>query len=208
MLTGRNTMTYDPLIKAVENEASSEDPGRLLVLVKGGKIVHVNISLLAHFLDKHKKKSMYISIDRPHKYIELLLRKKNIPHEHLVFVDITTRSPAKASETRSMLKVGGFFWLKLIANSLDSVYLPMSKKCDNINLQDFCVILLDNAAVLPAYNSEESISEFFEEFKNIIEKHEHMCAIVVAPKDLHDRMKKILRDFSTKEIDVKDEWLR
>jgi hypothetical protein len=166
---------------------------RFLFTVKYGKLVQVNILLLSNLLRATSRKVMFISIDRPHKYIELLLTKKKVPLENVVFVD--------------MLGVGGFFWLKLMANTFDNVYLAKSVKCESIDFEDFDYIVIDNIAVLPVYNSEAAIMEFFKEFDDILRSHPRLRSALVTPREMHAKMFHLVSTFSEDILDIREEWL-
>jgi len=186
---------------------SKKDIRKFLVTVKTGKIVHVNLTLLDHFLAKRNERGMYISIDRPHKYIEILLKKKRIPREKLMYVDVATRATGDAMG-RSFLSIGGFLWLKILSNTFEDMYLSDSKKCDKVDLFSLDFVVIDNAAVLPAYNSMDSIREFFAEFGNIMRDHKNLKAFIVTPRDLHPKMYETMRNFVDDVIEIKDEWVR
>lgn len=199
-------MTNPNIVKALEKAVSNKEASKFLITVKIGKIVHVNLTLLSHFLEEKKEKGVYISIDRPHKYIELLLRKKKVDQDKLFYIDIATRGTGPGN--RSMLSVGGFLWLKILANTFEDIYKEKSQKVDKVNFykMDFCV--MDNASVLPAYNSIDSIREFFAEFGNIVRDHANMKAFIVTPRDLHPKMFETLRNFVDDIIEIPDEWVR
>ena len=200
-------MTNRNIVDAIEDCLSNKDMQKFLVTVKTGKIVHVNMTILDHFLNKRKARGLYMSIDRPHKYIELLLRKKRIPQDNIIYVDVATRAAGDASG-RSLLSIGGFLWLKILSNTFDDIYLCNSKKCDKVDFFSLDFIVIDNASVLPAYNTLDSIREFFAEFGNVIRDHKNLRAFIVTPKDLHPKMYETLRNFVDKIIDIPDGWLR
>lgn len=181
---------------------------RFLFTVKYGKLVQVNILLLSNLLRATSRKVMFISIDRPHKYIELLLTKKKVPLENVVFVDIATRADGgKLGDVKNMLGVGGFFWLKLMANTFDNVYLAKSVKCESIDFEDFDYIVIDNIAVLPVYNSEAAIMEFFKEFDDILRNHPRLRSALVTPREMHAKMFHLVSTFSEDILDIREEWL-
>jgi archaellum biogenesis ATPase FlaH len=68
-------------------------------------------------------------------------------------------------------------------------------------------VLIDNAAVLPAFNSMDSIREFFSELGNLVRDHQKMRTYIVVPKDLHPKMFETLRNFVDQIIEIPDEWV-
>lgn len=201
-------MTASNLIEAIEETVTKSDARRFLVSVKSGKIVHVNLTILSHFLKTRNGSGLYISIDRPHKYIELLLRKKEIPQDNIYYADIATRRSGGERGGYSLLTIGGFLWLKIMTNAFEDLYIANGKKPEKMDLFDMDFVLIDNAAVLPAFNSMDSIREFFGELGNLIKDHEKMKGYIVVPKDLHPKMFETLRNFVDKIIEIPDEWLQ
>jgi hypothetical protein len=201
-------LTASNIIETIEESVARTDAKRFLVSVKSGKIVHVNLTILSHFLKTRKGSGLYISIDRPHKYIELLLRKKDIPQDRLYYADIATRRAGGERGGYSILSIGGFLWLKIMTNSFEDLYIANGKKPEKIDLFDMDFVLIDNAAVLPAFNSMDSIREFFGELGNLVKDHQKMKAYIVVPKDLHPKMFETLRNFVDKILEIPDEWLQ
>lgn len=189
-------------------DESINDPGRrFLVSVKSGKIVHVNLSILSHFLHKRGSSGLYISIDRPHKYIELLMRKKDIPQDKIYYVDIAMRRTGGDKGGYSLVSIGGFLWLKIMANTFEDLYVANSKRPERVDLFAMDFLLVDNAAVLPAFCSMDSVREFLSEMGNLVRDHSKMKAYIVVPKDLHPKMYETLKNFVDKVLDVPDEWV-
>lgn len=201
-------MTTSNIAETIEDSVTKTDAKRFLVSVKSGKIVHVNLTVLDHFLRTRKGSGLYMSIDRPHKYIELLLRKKQIPQEKLYYADIATRRSGGERGGYSLLTIGGFLWLKIMSNSFEDLYIANGKKPERVDMYDMDFVLIDNAAVLPAFNSMDSIREFFGELGNIVKDHQKMKAYIVVPKDLHPKMFETLRNFVDKILEIPDEWLQ
>jgi hypothetical protein len=201
-------LTASNIIETIEESVARTDAKRFIVSVKSGKIVHVNLTILSHFLKTRKGSGLYISIDRPHKYIELLLRKKDIPQDRLYYADIATRRAGGERGGYSILSIGGFLWLKIMTNSFEDLYIANGKKPEKIDLFDMDFVLIDNAAVLPAFNSMDSIREFFGELGNLVKDHQRMKAYFVVPKDLHPKMFETLRNFVDKILEIPDEWLQ
>jgi hypothetical protein len=200
-------LTAANIAEAIEESILNTDARRFLVSVKSGKIVHVNLTILSHFLKTKKGSGLYISIDRPHKYIELLLRKKEIPQDGIYYADIATRRTGGEHGGYSLLSIGGFLWLKILSNSFEDLYISNSKKPEKVDFFDMDFCLIDNASVLPAFNSMDSIREFFTELGNLVRDHQKMRAYIVVPKDLHPKMFETLRNFVDKIIEIPDEWV-
>jgi hypothetical protein len=200
-------LTASNIAEAIDESINRSDGRRFLVSVKTGKIVHVNLTILSHFLRTLKGSGIYISIDRPHKYIELLLRKKEIPQEGVYYVDIATRRSGGERGGYSLLSIGGFLWLKILANTFEDLYIANGKKPEKVDFFNMDFVLIDNAAVLPAFNSMDSIREFFSELGNLVRDHQKMRTYIVVPKDLHPKMFETLRNFVDQIIEIPDEWV-
>ena len=200
-------MTPSNIVEMIDESISKGDARRFLVSVKSGKIVHVNLTILNHFLKTKNGSGLYMSIDRPHKYIELLLRKKEIPQDKVLYADIATRRAGGDRGGYSHLIIGGFLWLKILTNTFEDLYIANSKKPDRVNLFDLDFVLVDNAAVLPAFNSMDSIREFFAELGNMVKDHDKMRAYIVVPKDIHPKFYETLRNFVDKILEIPDEWV-
>jgi hypothetical protein len=95
-----------------------------------------------------------------------------------------------------------------LANTFEHIYLADSKSCERVNFFDLNFVVMDNASVLPAYSSMDSIREFFAEFGNIINDHKNLKAFIVTPKDLHPKMFETLKNFVDEVMDIPEEWVR
>ena len=200
-------MGDDALLADLKTKLAPLKERRILVTVKYGQIPRLNLALLRHLLAERKEPGVYVSVDRPHKYTELLLRRSKIPHDGLTFVDIVTRGGgSRLSDTKSMLSVGGFFWLKLLSGSFPEVYVPGSDKQATLELGGKKFLLLDNVAILPAYNSENSIREFFYEFGNVLDKHKGLRAFLVTHTEVHPTLLEILEGFSDIVLEIGGDW--
>ena len=194
-------------ISELIDESINGQGSRFLVSVKSGKIVHVNLCILSHFLQKRGSSGLYISIDRPHKYIELLMKKKEIPQDKIYYVDIAMRRTGGDKGGYSILSIGGFLWLKIMANTFEDLYIANSKRPERIDLFGMDFLVVDNAAVLPAFCSMDSVREFLAEMGNVVRDHQRMKAYIVVPKDLHPKMYETLKNFVDKVLDIPDEWV-
>ncbi len=180
---------------------------RVLLTAKYGQLPRLNLALLRFMLERKGRRGAYISIDRPHKYAELLLRRNKIPHEQLTFVDMVTRNEGgRSADTKSMLSAGGFFWLKLLSGSYPHIFAPGSETpvALNMDTQDF--LLLDNVAILPAYNSEPAIREYFLELANLLDARPRLRAYLVTHSEIHAGLMEIIEGFSDIVLDIGGEW--
>jgi len=189
----------DDLRQRLEGEGSR----RLLFISRYSLIPKLNLTLLDLLLRVRKERGVYLSIDRPHKFMDLLLKKREIPREGLTYVDLVTKGSVgdgSIGDVKALLSVGGFFWLKLLTNTFDHVYDGVSGQTTKFSIEGTQFLLLDNLSVMPAYNSESSIREFFQELHNLLDRYSTVRVYLVTHGDIHPTMLSILKEFSEKVI--------
>ena len=64
---------------------------KVLVVSKYTERTRVNLILLKFFLEEMKMRGIFITIDRPHQYIEYLLKLHGISQDKLLYIDVVSQ---------------------------------------------------------------------------------------------------------------------
>jgi len=200
---GRRLPDDERLLEHLDQTLRNEKSRRLLFIARYSLIPKLNLGLLDLLPRRQQRQGIYLSIDRPHKFMDLLLRKRDIPRAKLTYVDLVTKGTVggdRVGDVKALLSVGGFFWLKLMTNTFEQVFDGSTGNQTQVKLEDASFLLLDNLSVMPAYNSESSIREFFQELRGLLERHEKLQVFLITHGDIHPTMLSILKEFSDRVV--------
>lgn len=181
---------------------------RLLLLVNYMRIAKTNLILLKALLEELNKRGIFISIDRPHRYMGHLLRIHRINYANLLFIDtITTFSSDKFND------VGGESNVKIIESPFQIHLLPellsMSPvKYDNvgykIDLTDVDFIIIDNIAAMLNYNDHIMVEGFLESYLNKLTENRNILTPFLLDRTTHLSLYEAVRRLCDREIDVNE----
>jgi len=150
-------------------------------------ITRINLAVLRIAISELGKKGIYISIDRPDRNVLSILERHNVavPGESVTATTGIERSsqgiaemaiarvpanpqggPPSAIARNRILIISGIFCPTLFLDSVEAAIRSPSEGTANLlkELQNMDFIMIDNISTMAAYNSGESIAEFFRRF--------------------------------------------
>lgn len=160
-------------------------------------IAIVNLLLLKAWLEYLEKQGVFVTIDRPHQYIEHLLKMHEIDYSKLAFIDMASSfgGDIKDQESDSATMCGPFSPMDL----LDLIRITgLETPPSYLDLLRFDFILLDNINSLMMYNSHDLIKKFLQSLLKLIREADKIfIAFVMDP-----RLDKRLFDDLSKQSDT------
>jgi len=184
-------------MKTVRSEFEKlSDGGKLLLTVGCRHVLKTNIILLQFLLNEKKLNGLYICVDIPQVHIDRLVKKYNIDHEKLKYIDaITGLSTVEKDQNQNVCYIDNPFNVKIINEAISKVQDDGVKR----------FVILDNMATLQIYSSE--ISRFFENFIGSINEFNINYLMLAVDKNNHKEAYDIIRPYCDSELEIRDEWL-
>ena len=186
-------------IMAVIYSPAVVDKRKILVVSKYTERTRVNLILLKFFLQEMNMRGIFVTIDRPHQYIEYLLNLHGISQKKLLYIDVVSRlsgeiKPYDDSNVFFMdgpYEVGFLDQLMGRCYETDPVVGDIPK--DYVNLKEMDFILVDDIAALAKYLDDDGIKKFIDSYLTSIRR----LATVIAPivldinknKDMYNLLK-------------------
>ena len=170
-------------IMAVLYSPEVVDKKKILVVSKYTERTRVNLMLLKFFLTEMNMRGIFITIDRPHQYIEYLLKLHGIPQDKLLYIDVVSRLSGEISlnDNSNVFFMDGPYEVGFLDKAMDGCCGPepvidgVSKNYVNLKEMDF--ILVDDIAALSKYLDDDGIKNFIDSYMISIRR----LATVIAP---------------------------
>ncbi len=197
------------LMKDIISQIGNMSNGnKVLFTVNYAQIAKTNLIVLKALLEELKKKGIFITIDRPHQYIEHLLRLHRIDYSNLLFIDTIARfSGTKVSE----IDDGGnvrimnspfqidllpelFFWNSGDKTSAES----------RTDIADVDFILIDNLATMLSYNAREMVERFLEKYMAKFGGRDNILIPLILDSNAHQPLYEMAKKLCDKEIDINE----
>lgn len=150
-------------------------------------IATVNLLILKAWLEYLEKQGVFITIDRPHQYIEHLLKMHEIDYSKLAFIDMASSfgGDIKGQKSDSATVCGPFSPMDL----LDLIRITgLETPPLYLDLLRFDFILLDNINSLMIYNSSSSIRRFIQILLKLIKEADKIFIAFVMDPQLDRRL--------------------
>jgi hypothetical protein len=179
---------------------------KVLFSVRYERIAKTNLLLLKAFLEELRKKGILVTIDRPHQYMEHLLRMHRINYNNLFFIDTIARF--------SGARLGGKDYsgnVKIMDSPFQIDLLPdmfslnsglASRVEAKIDIVDVDFILIDNVATMLNYNDPSMVEKFIENYLARFRDMNHIFIPLILDNVTHSSLYQVARRFCDKEIDI------
>ena len=159
------------------------DKRKILVVSKYTERTRVNLILLKFFLEKMNMRGIFITIDRPHQYIEYLLKLHGISQKKLLYIDVVSSlsGEIRLNDGPNVFFMDGPYEVGFLDKAMDGCCEPnpvidgVSKNYVNLKEMDF--ILVDDIAALSKYLDDDGIKKFIDSYMISIRR----LATVTAP---------------------------
>ena len=170
-------------IMAVLYSPEIVDKKKILVVSKYTERTRVNLILLKFFLEEMNMRGIFITIDRPHQYIEYLLKLHGIPQDKLLYIDVVSHLSGEIhlNDSSNVFFMDGPYEVGFLDKAMDECYEPQpvidNVPKDYVNLKEMDFILVDDIAALSKYLDDDGIKKFIDSYMMSIRR----LATVIAP---------------------------
>ena len=190
------------LMRAIVQEIGDIGAGeRVLFKVSYSRIVQVNLVILKILLDEWLKQGIFITVDRPHSYMEHLLKMHRVENRHrLRYIDAIgnysgdSQTPDKAG----VVKHTPFQIEKLPDELINGI--KSDKTVIDMKNNDF--ILIDNLAAMLNYNPLESVVEFVDRYLKAIALYDSIFTALFIDSRNHPELYDAIKPFCDIELEI------
>lgn len=168
------------------------------------QISKTNLILLKGLLEGLKKKGILITIDRPHQYMEHLLRMHRIDYTNLLFIDTISRFSGSKLGTRNNGDNYNIQGSPFQIDLLPELFSPNPKN-DNggegkLDLANVDFILVDNIATMLSYNDYDMVVVFLRNYLAKSNNTNKIFKAVILDKKTHGNLYREARRLCDREI--------
>ncbi len=179
---------------------------RLLFSVNYARISRTNLILLKALLEELNKKGLFITIDRPHQYMEHLLRMHRIKYNNLLFIDaIASFSGTLLSEKDYEVNVkfvDSPFQIDLLPELFSLNPEDTSRTVGKIDMMGVDFILIDNVATMLNYNDTNMVEKFLENYLAKFRDRNNIFIPLILDSVTYGSLYQVARELCDKEIDL------
>ncbi len=186
-------------IMAVIYSPAVVDKKKILVVSKYTERTRVNLVLLRFFLEEMNMRGIFITIDRPHQYIEYLLKLHKIPQKKLLYIDVVSHLSGEVflNDDSNVFFMDGPYEVGFLDDVMDGHFEPDSVsggiQKNYVNLKEMDFILVDDIAALSKYLDDDGIKKFIDSYLTSIRRLATVTAPIVLDinknKDLYNLLK-------------------
>jgi hypothetical protein len=180
---------------------------RFLFSCRFTKILRLNLILLRICLGKRSEKGMFISIDRPHSYTQIALKKHAIPQEGIIYIDLISKLTGTPAEESQVKFLASGYAPKILSDYFSRAYIHEGAMKHFINLEEMNFILVDNLSTMLQYATMDKVKKFMGDLLELLKKHASMRAMLIVDPKENPEVHALLRPYCEREIPVMEDWL-
>jgi hypothetical protein len=203
-----NAQKQEMLEFLLEREFSRPPPKTLFLLSCGfTKIMRLNIDLLHLCLSKRKENGIYVSVDHPHSYTQMALKRHNIPQDGIIYIDAISKLAVTVGEDSQVRFVTGGLTIPILDDVFSRAFLAEGSQRHFVRLEDIGFLLFDNVNVAMQYAGPEKVKKIMVGLAEQAKKYTNMKVFFILDPKLHPDIHRFLEAACDREIEIKDEWL-
>ena len=187
--------------------ARSGSKRRYLLSCRFTKMMKLNLHLMHLCLATKKENGIFVSIDQPHSYTQMALKKMNTPQHGVIYIDAISKLTGMRSEDSQVHFLAGNFTLPILDDLFSRAFLPEGSQKHFVKLEDFGFILVNNVNVAMQYAGPEKVKRLLVGLTDMVKKYTSMKAFLIMDPASHPEMHDFLKTVCDREIVLKDGWL-
>ncbi len=157
-----------------------ENGKRILLSVKYNRINKINLIILRALVQEQGKRGLFVTVDRPHKYMEYLLDLNKIPKDGLIFLDVISRFSGESSSPRcDVASNASPFKISELMDLMESGGGGSDARVASIDFGLLDFVMIDNLGAMLAYNELEDVSAFIQRYMKLIERYGRIFTAIV-----------------------------
>ncbi|MGQ9582129.1 MAG: hypothetical protein ACUVV6_01270 [Thermoplasmatota archaeon] len=194
-----------PLEGVLTELFSRSSPGnRILITCPYTRILRVDMAILRVCLDIRREKGIYISIDRPHGFVQSGLRKMGVPLEGLMFIDAISKLTGTRAEGAMVRFLTSVYSIPILDDLFSRAYLPEGRQTHFVRLEEMGFLLVDNITVMLQYATMEKVRRLVTGLTDMVRKFTDMRSIIVLDPGASPELYKLIRASCDRELPVQE----
>jgi hypothetical protein len=173
---------------------------RILFTVRAPSVTRINLAVLKVLLSERNERGIYLTVDRPDKYVLEILEKQNLASRAEI-------SSLPEPPPRRIVVAPGVF---SPAVYLDEIFLRLSDPRTRPGLDnELCTmsfLILDNLSTLTAFNGPKGIAACFEKMFLFLNTYPSIRLVAVAARDTLSALRPEAHGFFEMAVDLPDDW--
>ena len=196
-MTHRNELIFQRLRNVLD---SPRNVRKILITVRAPSVTRMDFAVLRVLLSEMNQRGIYITVDRPDKYVLQILEKQNLAtHAEVSFV-------AGPPPRRIVIATGVFSPAAFIDELFLRLADPRTRPGLNQELADMKFLIVDNLSSLAAYNGPNGIAACFGRISLLLNAYPSMRFVAVAARDSFAAVRSGALGFLDMEVDIPDDW--
>ncbi|MEM2869101.1 MAG: hypothetical protein QW379_01580 [Thermoplasmata archaeon] len=192
-----------PLEEILAGHLSHSRPGsRLLLTCPYTRILKVDMAVLRVLLGRRRERGIYVSIDRPHSFVQTALRKMGVPLDGLIFIDAVSKLTGMRAEGSMVRFLSSGYSLPLLDDLFSRAYLPEGIQMHFVRLEDLSFVLLDNIVVMLQYTTLEKVRRTVTLLGEAVKKFTDMRALITLDPSVSPELYSIVKGTCDREISL------
>jgi len=190
------------LMQAIMGEIGDIGTGeRVLFKVSYSRIVQINLVILKILLDKWMKRGIFITVDRPHNYMDHLLKMHRVENRHrLTYIDaIGNYSGAEVMTIEGKTIEHTPFQIERLP---DELFVGIKESSGTIDMRNNDFILIDNLAAMLNYNSLDSVITFVDRYLKAIALYDSIFTALFIDSHNHPGLYDAIKPLCDVELEI------
>ncbi len=175
---------------------------RVLITCPYTRILKVDMAVLRVCLGLRREKGIYVSIDRPHSFVQTALRKMGVPLDGLMFIDAVSKLTGTRAEGSMVRFLSSGYSLPILDDLFSRAYLPEGSQAHFVRLEDMSFLLVDNITVMLQYATMEKVRRLVNGLTDIVRRFTDVRSIVVLDPGASPELHKLIKASCDREIPV------
>jgi len=172
--------------------------GTVVIDVSQTHLMRMQLILLKGLLEERGMRGLFLSVDRPHQYLEHLARMQNINIGGMAFADIICRYSADTKQGSKVELLAGPFNINNTSSAFHAWAHSVGDALLDPNKGGFA--LVDNPAALLPYNSPARVEFFLGSIHEAFEKDMIVLVPLLIDKERNHALYESIRQYCIGEI--------
>ena len=166
------------------------------------RILKVDMAALKVCLGLRRERGIYVSVDRPHSFVQAALKKLAVPLDGLIFIDAVSKLTGVRAEGSMVRFLSSGYSLPLLDDLFSKAYLPEGSQMHFVRLEDMSFLLVDNIAVMLQYTTMEKVRRIAAQLTGGIKKFTDMRVVAAVDPSTTQELYALLKPLCDIEIPV------
>jgi hypothetical protein len=178
---------------------------RVLLSVKYNMINKINLILLKALICEQGRRGLFVTVDRPHKYMEYLLDINKVQRDRLQFLDIISRFSGESQAAGGSAAEGGTpFGVGDLLHIMESGGGGRDPRVSSIDFGLLDFVMIDNLSAMLSYNELGDVASFIQSYLRLVERYGTIFTAIVMDVRAQPELYRVIQGLCQRELLVSD----